>query len=135
MRRAGYAHWDKIQDPFISNSYTGALSVAMGLPWTSQIAVSVPYVFDQGRDGNPSSSGLADVGFLLSKELLVENGPIPGSLARSNRQSQRDWQTVTMGMMRTTDPIKVKVRGGFSMLDMKHFVETQGFKGIGSLPP
>ena len=28
-----YAHWDKIQDPFISNSYSGALSVAMGLPW------------------------------------------------------------------------------------------------------
>jgi hypothetical protein len=72
-----YAHWDKIQDPFISNTYSGALSLAMGLPWQSQISVSVPYVFDQGRDGNPSSSGLADVGFLLSKELLVENGPIP----------------------------------------------------------
>jgi hypothetical protein len=54
-----YAHWDKIQDPFISNTYSGALSLAMGLPWQSQISVSVPYVFDQGRDGNPSSSGLA----------------------------------------------------------------------------
>jgi hypothetical protein len=64
-----YAHWDKIQDPFISNTYSGALSIAMGLPWQSQISVSVPYVFDQGRDGNPSSSGFADVGFLLSKEL------------------------------------------------------------------
>jgi hypothetical protein len=72
-----YAHWDKIQDPFISNTYSGALSIAMGLPWQSQISVSVPYVFDQGRDGNPSSSGFADVGFLLSKELLVENGPVP----------------------------------------------------------
>jgi predicted double-glycine peptidase len=40
-------------------------------------------------------------------------------------------KTVTMGMLRTTDPIKVKVRGGFSMLDMKHFVETRGLKGIG----
>src|SRR5262249_23667112 len=72
-----YGHWDKIQDPFISNTYIGALSVGMGLPWQSQISVSVPYVFDQGRDGNPSSSGFADVGFLLSKELLVENGPVP----------------------------------------------------------
>jgi hypothetical protein len=72
-----YAHWDKIQDPFISNTYSGALSVAMGLPWQSQISVSVPYVFDQGRNGNPSSFGFADVGFLLSKELLVENGPVP----------------------------------------------------------
>jgi hypothetical protein len=49
----------------------------MGLPWQSQISVSVPYVFDQGTNGNPSSSGFADVGFLLSKELLVENGPVP----------------------------------------------------------
>jgi len=40
-------------------------------------------------------------------------------------------KAVTMGMLRTTDPIKVKVRGGFSMLDLKHFVETRGFKGIG----
>jgi hypothetical protein len=72
-----YAHWDKIQEPFVSNSYSGALSVAMGLPWQSQISVSVPYVFSQGRDGNPSSSGLADVGFLLSKELLIENGTVP----------------------------------------------------------
>ena len=72
-----YAHWDKIQDPFISNTYSGALSVAMGLPWQSQVSVSVPYVLDQGRDGNPSSFGLADVGFVLSKELLVENDTLP----------------------------------------------------------
>ena len=72
-----YGHWDKVQDPFISNSYSGALSVAMGLPWTSQVSISVPYVFDQGRDENPSSSGFADVGFLLSKELLVDNGTVP----------------------------------------------------------
>jgi predicted double-glycine peptidase len=34
-------------------------------------------------------------------------------------------------MLRSTDPIKVKVRGGFSLLDMKRFVETRGFKGTG----
>jgi hypothetical protein len=86
-----YAHWDKIQDPFISNTYSGALSVAMGLPWQSQISVSVPYVFDQGRNGNPPSSGFADVGFLLSKELLVENGPVPnlvGSLGWTSPTSR-----------------------------------------------
>jgi predicted double-glycine peptidase len=37
---------------------------------------------------------------------------------------------VAQGMLRSTDPIKVKVRGGFSLLDMKRFVETRGFKGI-----
>src|SRR5438128_5993061 len=39
-------------------------------------------------------------------------------------------KAVAMGMLRTTDPIKVKVRRGFSLLDMKHFVETRGSKGV-----
>ena len=38
---------------------------------------------------------------------------------------------VAQGMLRSTDPIKVKVRGGFSLLDMKRFVESRGFKGVG----
>src|SRR5262245_14947707 len=36
---------------------------------------------------------------------------------------------VAQRMLRSTDPIKVKVRGGFSLLDMKRFVESRGFKG------
>jgi uncharacterized protein len=38
---------------------------------------------------------------------------------------------VAQRMLRSTDPIKVKVRGGFSLLDMKRFVETRGLKGTG----
>src|SRR5438034_11025420 len=38
---------------------------------------------------------------------------------------------VAQGMLRSTDPIKVKVRSGFSLLDMKRFVETRGLKGTG----
>jgi predicted double-glycine peptidase len=38
---------------------------------------------------------------------------------------------VAQRMLRTTDPIKVKVRGGFSLLDMKRFVESRGFVGTG----
>ena len=34
-------------------------------------------------------------------------------------------------MLRSTDPLKVKVRGGFSLLDMKRFVETRGLRGTG----
>jgi len=37
---------------------------------------------------------------------------------------------IAQTMLRSTDQIKVKVRGGFSLLDMKRFVETRGFKGI-----
>jgi uncharacterized protein len=38
---------------------------------------------------------------------------------------------VASGMLRMTEPIKVKHRGGFSLLDMKHFVETRRLKGTG----
>jgi predicted double-glycine peptidase len=34
---------------------------------------------------------------------------------------------VAQRMLRSTDPIKVKIRGGFSLLDMKRFIETRGF--------
>ena len=42
---------------------------------------------------------------------------------------------VAQRMLRRTDPLKVKLRGGFSLLDMKLFVETRrltgaGFKGL-----
>jgi predicted double-glycine peptidase len=38
---------------------------------------------------------------------------------------------VATGMLRMTEPIKVKHQGGFSLLDMKHFVETRGLTGSG----
>jgi hypothetical protein len=52
-----YAHWDSVQDPFIRNSYSAGLSFRMGLPWTSQGTVSLPYVWNEGRDPFPSSDG------------------------------------------------------------------------------
>jgi predicted double-glycine peptidase len=42
--------------------------------------------------------------------------------------SERD---VARGMLGMTEPLKVKHRGGFSLLDMKHFVEMRGLKGTG----
>jgi uncharacterized coiled-coil protein SlyX len=69
-----YGHWDSVQDPFIRNSYSAGLSFRMGLPWQSQVTVSLPYVWNEGRDPFPSSSGLGDAGVLLSKELLIDDG-------------------------------------------------------------
>lgn len=42
-------------------------------------------------------------------------------------------RSVAQGMLKANDPLKVKHRGGFSLLDMKRFVETKGFeaKAIG----
>jgi predicted double-glycine peptidase len=38
---------------------------------------------------------------------------------------------VARGMLGMTEPLKVKHRGGFSLLDMKHFAELRGYKGEG----
>jgi predicted double-glycine peptidase len=38
---------------------------------------------------------------------------------------------VASGMLRMTEPLKIKYQGGFSLLDMKHFAELRGFKGVG----
>ena len=38
---------------------------------------------------------------------------------------------VASGMLRMTEPLKVKHRGGFSLLDMKRFAELRGYKGEG----
>lgn len=38
---------------------------------------------------------------------------------------------VARGMLRMTEALKVKYRGGFSLLDMKHFAELRGYKGEG----
>ena len=38
---------------------------------------------------------------------------------------------VARGMLKMTEPLKVKYRGGFSLLDMKHFAELRGYKGVG----
>jgi len=38
---------------------------------------------------------------------------------------------VAGGMLRMTEPLKVKYRGGFSYLDMKRFAELRGYKGQG----
>jgi predicted double-glycine peptidase len=38
---------------------------------------------------------------------------------------------IAEAMLRRTDPLRVKVRGGFSLLDLKRFVETRGYIGEG----
>jgi predicted double-glycine peptidase len=40
-------------------------------------------------------------------------------------------RSVAEGMLRRTDPLRVKVRGGFSLLDMKRFAESRGHTAEG----
>jgi len=40
-------------------------------------------------------------------------------------------QTVAQGMLRHTEPLRVRYRGGFSLLDMKRYVEERGYRATG----
>jgi hypothetical protein len=93
-----YAHWDKLQDPAVRNSYSAALTFRIGLPWTSQISATLPYEYNQFRDGS-SSSGLADAGFLFSKALLVESDWTP------NLVGSIGWTSPTSLAGKTFSPI------------------------------
>jgi hypothetical protein len=93
-----YAHWDKLQDPAVRNSYSAALTFRMGLPWASQFSATLPYQWSQLRDGS-SSSGLADAGFLFSKELLVESKWTP------NLVGSIGWTSPTSLTGKTFSPI------------------------------
>jgi len=42
--------------------------------------------------------------------------------------SERD---VAAGLLRQTEPLKVRYRGGFSMLDMKRYVQERGYRALG----
>jgi hypothetical protein len=68
----GFAHWDRIQETYARNSYSAAVAARMGLPWQSQLAVSLPYVVNDLRSGG-YDSGLGDIGVVFSKELMRES--------------------------------------------------------------
>jgi predicted double-glycine peptidase len=40
-------------------------------------------------------------------------------------------KAIAEAMLQRTDPLKVKVRGGFSLLDLKRYVDAHGFEGAG----
>ena len=40
-------------------------------------------------------------------------------------------KTVAQGMLKRTDPLRIRVRGGFSLLDMKRFAESRGYAATG----
>jgi predicted double-glycine peptidase len=97
------------------------------------LAVANPNAFagEGGRHPVRSLLEIRQEGVIVQK---WETSCAAAALATVLTFSQNDpvsEKLVAQGMLRSTDPIKVKVRGGFSLLDMKRFVETRGFKGAG----
>jgi predicted double-glycine peptidase len=93
------------------------------------IAITAPSAFAGERKSVRSLLEIRQEGVIVQK---WETSCAAAALATVLTFSQNDpvsEKVVAQGMLRSTDPIKVKVRGGFSLLDMKRFVETRGFNG------
>jgi uncharacterized protein len=108
-------------------SRSGALAVICVLS-------SLPLLFGPGAAFGGSVRSLQEIrqeGVIIQK---WDTSCGAAALATVLTYSLRDPVTereVATGMLRMTEPIKVKHRGGFSLLDMKHFVETRGLTGTG----
>jgi uncharacterized protein len=83
-----------------------------GAPVRSILEIRQQGVIIQSWETSCAAAALATV------LTFTHNDPVPEKI-------------VAQRMLRSTDPLKVKVRGGFSLLDMKRFVESRGFKGAG----
>lgn len=54
-----------------------------------------------------------------------------GTLLRYQHGVPTSEKEIAEAMLQRTDPLKVKVRGGFSLLDLKRYVDAQELEGVG----
>lgn len=99
-----------------------ALAAALALPaWFADTAAQpVRSLLEMRREGVvvqqwDTSCGAAALATLLT---YTFNDPVAE-------------RSVAQAMLRRTDPLRVKVRGGFSLLDMKRFAEGRGYSAAG----
>jgi hypothetical protein len=71
------------------DNYGAALTVRLGLPWSMQAELRVPYIINDRWTGVGTASGVGDVRVGLTKELLAEREWRPSLLAFAQ------WRTTT----------------------------------------
>lgn len=97
---------------------------------TAMLAASVP-------GGAPSQAGTLSLKEIREAGVVVQQWDTSCGAAAlatvltytfNDPVSERE---VARGLLRQTEPLKVRHRGGFSMLDMKHYAEERGYVAIG----
>jgi hypothetical protein len=98
-----YSHSEDNAGTYRRNAYGPALTLRAGLPWRSQVAVSVPYVFERNRIGTTENrnDGIGDVSLTLSHQLLTEQGARPGVIGSLSYQAATGKNTVFDSVMPT----------------------------------
>jgi hypothetical protein len=81
------------QQDFKHDTSDVSLNLRMGLPWTSQLDVRLPYIFDWQETVTAASerrrrSGWGDIELGLTKQLIQERGWIPDVLTAVNWKSK-----------------------------------------------
>ena len=105
--------------------------ISLVLLCLASLASPSAYAADGGRKPIRSLLEIRQEGVIVQKwETSCAAAALATVLTFSHNDPVSE-KVVAQGMLRSTDPIKVKVRGGFSLLDMKRFVETRGLKGVG----
>jgi predicted double-glycine peptidase len=93
--------------------------------------VTSAVAFDGGRGPVRSLQEIRQEGVVIQKWDASCGAAALATVLTYTLQDPVSERDVATGMLRTTEPLKVKYRGGFSLLDMKHFVERRGLKGNG----
>lgn len=75
-----YVHSDITSSSAIRNAFIGTLGLRLGLPWVSQVDLSVPYAFKFDTDLG-HTSGIGDVQLEYDKQLFYQKGSVPSLIA------------------------------------------------------
>jgi hypothetical protein len=96
------------------DTLTSSTTLRLGLPWESQVDVTVPYVLSQERTSMGSfaeethnGTGLGDIEIGLTRQLLWEGDAVPDLLASVR------WKTTTGDSAFDVDPGDLAVGSGF----------------------
>jgi hypothetical protein len=81
---------------FRRDAFGPALTLRAGLPWRSQVDLSLPYVFERRRstEGSYDTSGIGDISLDLSHQLLVERTGRPGLIGSLGYQASTGRNTL-----------------------------------------
>lgn len=74
-----YSHQSTESNSFRRDGYGPAIAGRVGLPWQSQLDVSVPYVFERrsSNSGSSRSDGIGDVSLGLSHQFINDSEGVP----------------------------------------------------------
>ena len=92
-----YSHLDDSSTAFRRDSFGPGLALRVGLPWRSQLELSLPYVFERRRNGNDpftKAHGFGDFNIGVAHQILNEQPSMPGLIGAINYQAATGKNTI-----------------------------------------